>query len=350
MNNVDSPIWTKFVCSLGPVSFNPEIMEGLVAAGADVLRVNFAHIKYEEYQTVLATLNDINKRLGTKTKLEADLQGPNIRVGSDIPEDGMPITAGAEYTFYTAAGEKEEGDIFINDQTLHLDVKAGEPITFMDGALEGEILWVKGHRMGVKMTNGGKLKPRKSVNVPETVLSSPALTEKDYRDLEFLLKTGVDYIALSFVSTRNELDEVRKMIGDRPIKMIAKIERREALKHLPEIMDATDIVMIARGDLGIEMPLEDIPVLQRSLTTLAAFYKKPVITATQMMLSMVDNLRPTRAEVSDVANAVYARSDAVMLSEETAVGVDPVNALKTMQRIARRVEDDMHGRVNYFDL
>jgi len=326
------------------------VLEGLIKAGMNIVRNNFAHCQYDEYTERLKMVNEIKGRLGAENvQMLADLQGPNIRVGK-FPNGSVEILPGREYTFYTAGGpEGGEGEIFINDQTLHNDVKAGQPITFMDGALEGEITKVEGNKITARMINGGRLKDRKSVNVPETKLTSPALTEKDYRDLDFILETGADWIALSFVSTRKELDEVRERIGDRPIKLISKIERKLALQNIVEIIDASDAVMIARGDLGIEIPLEDVPLEQRRITQLAHSMGKPVITATQMLLSMTDNKRPTRAEVSDVAHAVWARSDAVMLSEETAAGVDPVNALSTMAKIARRAEEFYYNTPNLFN-
>lgn len=348
MENYQNPTRTRYFCTIGPASTSPEMLEGLIKAGANVIRNNFAHCQPDEYRQRYDTVREISNRLGTPVQILADLQGPNIRVGK-FPDGGMDIIAGKEYVFYTAAGDPgSPDDILINDQTLHLDVKPGEPITFMDGALEATITKVEGNRIWAKMINGGRLKDRKSVNVPDTELSSPALTDKDYADLETIFEVGADWIALSFVSTRKELDELRERIGDRPIKIISKIERRAALKNLVEIVDASDAIMIARGDMGIEIPLEEVPIVQLELTKLAHAMGKPVITATQMLISMTDSRRPTRAEVSDVANAVFMGSDAVMLSEETAAGTDPVNALSTMVRIARRAEDYMNEKPNLF--
>lgn len=343
--------WTKFICTVGPQSWDAETMEQLIVAGADVLRTNFAHAKYEEFTARVELIKEINTKLGTNCLTQADLQGPNIRLGSDIPEEGIVIEAGSDHVFYTVGGTPQSADeLLINDPTLHLDVKPGEPISFMDGDLEGEITWVDGQRIGVHMINGtNALKPRKSINLPASNLSTPAITEKDWRDLDFLVDTGVDIIALSFVGSRKEVDEVRDRIGLRPIKIMVKVERAAAIRNIEQIVDAADLVMIARGDLGIEVPLEEVPVLSRTIIDLCRFAGKPVITATQMLLSMVNNNRPTRAEVSDVANAVFNRSDAVMLSEETATGINPVNALETMVRIATRAEDYLYNRPNYFD-
>lgn len=348
---MQKPTWTKYICTVGPASSTSEVLEGLIKAGANIIRNNFAHCQYDEYRTRKAMVDEINSRLGTKVQMQADLQGPNIRVGGNLPPEGLEVQAGIEYTFYTTAcTDPQEGEILINDDTLHLDVKVGEPITFMDGALEGEVTAVEGARIKAQLINSGKLKPRKSCNVPDTNLTSPSITEKDRRDLAFLMEAGVDWIALSFIPSRAEVDEVRAIIGDLPIKIMTKVERRIAIKNIVEIVEASDAVMIARGDLGIEMPLEEMPILQRMITDLCHHSGTAVITATQMLLSMTDNLRPTRAEVSDVANAVFAGSDAVMLSEETAAGLHPVHALETMVKIARRAEDYMYHTPNYFDV
>lgn len=346
----DFSLRTKFFCTIGPASHSREVMEGLAAAGATVFRNNFAHVSYDEYRQRLQWVKEINSALGTDVLMHADLQGPNIRLG-EFPGGSIQLAAGEEYTFYTAASpDHEEGEYFINDETLHLDVQAGEPITFADGALEGEIVGVDGHKIRVRMNNGGILKSRKSINVPETKLSCSILTTKDMEDLKFLLEAGVDIVALSFICSRHDIDQVREMIGDRPVKIIAKIERREAIKNLHDIMEASDGIMIARGDLGIELPLEQLPVLQKQIINLCEYHNKPVIMATQMLLSMSRNLHPTRAEVSDVASAIMDRVDAVMLSEETAEGVDPVNALSTMVKIAREIEGYLYHRPNAFDL
>jgi pyruvate kinase len=321
-------------------------------AGANILRSNFAHTQYDEYMERRQWIQELNAKHGTNVWMQADLQGRNIRIQkfeNDLAKGlgAVVIEKGNVYSFSTLGGTPEDGDIIINDDTLHLDVKAGEPIAFMDGAMEGTIEEVKGHRIFVRMHNSGSLISRKSINVPDTLLSGISFTEKDRRDTEFLIGAGVEWLVASFVAGPEEAHEIRKMIGDRPIKVMAKVERKEAIKHLPKIVEAYDSVMIARGDLGIEMPLEEIPVMQKMMIELCRHAGKPVVTATQMLLSMTDANRPTRAEVSDVANAVFDRSDAVMLSEETAAGHNPVQALQTMVRIAKRAEDYL-GRDNYF--
>ncbi len=340
---------TKIVCGLGPVSSDIETMEKLILAGADVLRNNFAHAQYDEYRERLSNLKALNAKLGTSVKMQADLQGQNIRVGM-LPGEKVDLVASETYVFVTNGGDIKDGELPINDDNLHNDVKAGEPIIFADGALEGTITNVDGHRITVKMLNGGVLKQRKSINVPDTELTASSLTEKDFKDLDFLLETGVDLIAVSFIAGREELDTVRKICADKGQNpcIIAKIERKKAMENLWEIIEACDAIMIARGDLGIELPMEEIPVIQKEIIQLAHHKGKPVITATQMMLSMTEAIRPTRAEVSDVANAVYDRSDALMLSEETMVGNHPDLVVKTMVKIARHIENDMYGSENQF--
>lgn len=323
-------------------------MEGLVKAGANFFRSNFAHAQYEEYRERKRIVDALNEQLGTSVYMQADLQGRNIRLQKfENEQGGVELQGGSEYTFVTVGVDPAEGEIVINDQTLHTEVKAGEPIVFADGLMEGTIVDVTGQRIRVKMSNGGFLKSRKSINVPESKLIGSSVTDKDRRDLEFLLEAGVDVVAVSFIAGAEEMHEVRKLVGDRPVKLIGKVERKEAIKNINEIIAASDGIMIARGDLGVELPMEEIPVMQKMITDLCHYAGKPVITATQMLLSITTNLRPTRAEVSDVANAVFMQSDAIMLSEETMVGIDPVNSLSTMVKIAKRAEEFMH-RDNYF--
>jgi pyruvate kinase len=340
---------TKFVCGLGPMSSNPAMMEKLIKAGANVFRNNFAHAKYDEYRERVEILKHLNKKLGTDVKMQADLQGTNIRVGDIFPDGQVELEAGQEVVFVTNGEKPQVEEIHIDDDYLHVDVKKGQLISFGDGELQGTIRKVSGHRIWVTMLNRGILKKRKHVNVPMTDLSCPAVTDKDQRDLEFLLKEGVDIVALSFICSKHEVEIARKQIGKKPVCLVGKIERKKAVDNLFEIIQACDGIMVARGDLGIELPMEEIPIIQKQVIALCHQQKKPVITATQMLLSMVNSVRPTRAEVSDVANAVFDRSDALMLSDETMVGIHPDLALKTMVKIARRMEEYLYGQPNYFN-
>jgi pyruvate kinase len=348
-NHFLGDIRTKFICTLGPASSNKETMRELIKAGACIFRNNFAHAQYDEYNQRLQWLNELNEELGTSVQMQADIQGTNIRVGT-FPEGKIEIEAGKEYVFVTNGEELLEGELPINDDTLHEHVKVGERFTLMDGALESIITAVDGHRITVKMENGGILKNRKSINVPETDLPGSSVTEKDKKDLDFLINhSHVDWLALSFVGRASDIEEVRAMIGDKKIFLMSKIERKFAIDNLPEIVAASDALMIARGDLGIEVPAEEVPIIGKQMIALAHQQHKPVVTATQMMLSMAQGPRPTRAEVSDVANAIFDRSDAVMLSEETADGVNPVLALEAMVKVVRRTEEYIYGRPNNFE-
>jgi pyruvate kinase len=346
---MDQIFATKYIVTIGPNSANPETMENLIKAGANIFRCNFVHMSYDMYRDIHHHLLEINARLGTNTQLQADLQGLSIRLG-DLPGKAETIflKEGQEYVFATTGGEIKEDEIIINDSELQKYVKAGQDISFMNGAIEGEIVGVVDNRLYVKMINSGHLRPHKSVNLPESDLDT-TMTEKDSRDLDFLVEEGVDWIALSFVSSKEELSELRKRLKGKPIHLISKIERRLAIENIDEIVVASDAVMVARGDLGIELPMQEVPIVQKMLISLCHHEKKPVIVATQMLLSMTHAKRPTRAEVSDVANAVFDHADAVMLSEETAEGDDPVNALSTMVTIVKRVEEYLYKEPNLFD-
>lgn len=340
---------TKFICGLGPVSSNAVMMEKLIKAGANVFRNNFAHAKYDEYKERMEILRHLNKKLGTNVKMQADLQGTNIRVGDIAPDGQVSIQEGQICVFVTNGEKPNAGEIHIDDNYLHIDVKKGQLISFGDGELQGTIAQVSDHRITVKMLNSGILKKRKHVNVPMTDLTCPAVTEKDQQDLEFLLKEGVDIVALSFICGKDEVAIARKRIGKHPVCLVGKVERKKAVENIFEIIQACDGIMIARGDLGIELPMEEIPIIQKQIISLCHQQKKPVITATQMLLSMVHSVRPTRAEVSDVAGAVFDHSDALMLSDETMVGAHPDLALSTMVKIARRMEEYIYGQPNYFE-
>jgi pyruvate kinase len=341
---------TRYIATLGPASSNAESMEKLIKAGATMFRNNFAHAQYDEYRERMKILKDLNAKLGTNVMMQADIQGTNIRVGM-LPGDGkMELFEGHSYVCVTNGGDLKEGEIPINDDHLHTEVKVGEPFTFADGAIEATITAIDGHRITVEVINSGILKQRKSINVPETELNRSCITDKDRKDLDFLINdAGVDWLALSFVANAAEIEEVRSLIGDKPIKIMSKIERKKAIDNMYEVIKASDAVMIARGDLGIEVPMEEVPIISKQMIAMAHQLEKPVVTATQMMLSMVHSARPTRAEVSDVANAIFDRSDAVMLSEETAEGAHPDLALSTMVKIAHRVELYVYGRPNYFE-
>jgi pyruvate kinase len=341
---------TKFITTLGPASMNKPVMHGLAAAGADIFRSNFVHMQYEKYKEVQQWTREINEELGTSVKLQADIQGPSIRLGV-LDDAGYTLNPGQRYTLVFGKADREglgALEIPVNDVDIFPFIEAGHQITFMNGAIEAEVISRQDNLITIEATNSGVLKSRKGLNLPDTEVIS-ALTEKDRRDLAFLTEVGIDWVAISFVSSAEHVAEVRGLLGSSNILITSKIERKRAVDNLEEIIEASDAVMIARGDLGIELPMEEVPIVQ--LETIGAAHRqdKPAIVATQMMLSMVQASRPTRAEVSDVATAVFQRADAVMLSEESAEGKDPVNALSTMVRIARRAEQYMYTEANHFD-
>lgn len=345
-----SDFHTKFIATLGPASMNYEVMRGLSEAGVNMFRSNFVHMQYDRYREIKQWRDQINQELGIWVQLQADIQGPSIRMGTLAPE-GYFLQEGQEYVFITGRSDRDAMDVRelpINDATIHEYVESGQHITFMNGSLEGIVSRKDGNRLTVRMINSGTLKSNKSINLPETELAS-CLTDKDRKDLAFLMEAGVDWIAVSFVSHAKELEEVRQIIGDHPVKIMSKIERHAALENLEEIVRASDALMVARGDLGIEVPMEDVPIIQKDVIAAAHRANKPVVVATQMMLSLTHSQRPTRAEVSDVANAVFDRADAVMMSEETAEGIDPVNALRTMVKVARRAEVRLYHEPNWFE-
>lgn len=341
---------TKFITTLGPASMNFETMRGLAQAGANVFRANFVHMQYDMFRQVKAWTEQINHELGCWVQIQADIQGPSIRLGA-LDENGFFLKEDELYAFIAGKDSKDglaENELPINDATIHRFIQPNQHITFMNGSLEGRVTAVDGERITVQMINSGTLRSRKSINLPETELST-SLTEKDRRDLEFLMEAGIDWIAISFVSRASHVHELRQLIGDRPTKITSKIERRSALQNIEEIIEASDAIMVARGDLGIEIPMEEVPIVQRQIIEAAHRNKKPAIVATQMMLSLAHSLHPTRAEVSDVAHAVTQRADAVMMSEETAEGIDPVNALSQMVRVVARMEHYLYDEPNYFE-
>lgn len=341
---------TKFIATLGPASMNYEVMYGLAKAGVTMFRSNFVHMQYDRYREVRAWTEQINRELGVWVQLQADIQGPSIRMGA-VGDEGYFLQEKETYVFVTGRADREGMDVRelpINDGTIHQFIEAGQHITFMNGALEGTVTSKDGNRLSVRMINSGTLKSHKSINLPETELTT-CLTDKDRADIAFLMEEGTDWLAISFVSHGKELQEVRDLIGDKPVKIMSKIERRSALANIDEIIAASDAIMVARGDLGIEIPMEEVPIIQKQLIEACHHERKPAVVATQMMLSMAHSMRPTRAEVSDVANAVFERADAVMMSEETAEGIDPVNAMQTMVMVAKRAEQHLYHEPNYFE-
>lgn len=332
---------TKIVCTLGPASSDAETIRALIRAGMDVARMNFSHGTHEEHLERIQRVREAAQAEGQVVPILQDLQGPKIRVGK-IKDDSVMLEKGQDLTVTTEPMEEGTKDcIFIDYNTLPQDAEVGGRILIDDGLLELEITDVQDSTLQTRVIEGGALGSRKGVNLPNMRTTAPSLTEKDLKDLEFGLHLDVDMIALSFVRERADVEELNRRIEEsgKNIGVVAKIEKPEAVRNIDDILEAVDGIMVARGDLGIEMPMEEVPSTQKGLIKNAMSGAKPVITATQMLESMVENPRPTRAEASDVANAVLDGSDAVMLSAETAVGTDPVRVVEVMNQIIREAED-----------
>lgn len=334
---------TKIIATIGPRSEDPKILEQLVVAGMDIARMNFSHCTYDEYRARKKNLERIGAKHKRAIAFMQDLCGPRLRVGS-MPVRGRALTQGEQIVFSTERS-KDRQVIFIDDEYLHNDISVGDPLYLANGEMELVVEKVVGRKIYARVLVGGVLFSRKAVNVPQTSLTTSGLTQKDIDDVAFAVAQGVDYIALSFVQSADDVKRLRSLIPS-SIKIIAKIERAIAIKHIDEIIQAADAIMVARGDLGTELPLEEIPIIQKNIVRHAAWYDKGSIIATQMLVSMVDQNHPTRAEVSDVANAVWDGADAVMLSDETANGSFPVASLATMARIVERSERYHYSRPN----
>lgn len=330
---------TKIIATIGPKTDSPQKLLGLLAAGVDIVRVNFSHATYEQYKSIRSTINSYNKREKASVSLMLDLQGPRIRVGV-MPEGGLILEEKKTYKFaYSLAPYKMGGIIPIDNIDLCLDIKKGEPLFLCNGEIELLVKDIKNKVITAQVITGGLLSSKKGINVPYTHIKKGGLTPKDIKDVKFGLKVGMDYVALSFVQTEDDVMRLRQILGKKSkVKIISKIERGIALHNIDKIIAASDLIMVARGDLGIEVPIEDLPIIQKNLVRHAHWHDKPAIIATQVMTSMIKNAHPTRAEISDIANAVFDGGDMVMLSDETAVGDHPVAAIKTLRKVLDRAE------------
>ncbi|MGJ8665252.1 MAG: pyruvate kinase [Patiriisocius sp.] len=333
---------TKIVATLGPATADREILKKMILAGVNVFRVNFSHANYDNVKDVIATIRDLGKELETSTAILADLQGPKLRVG--IMKEEVIVNPGDKISFCT--GEEFEGDskrVYMNYDNFPRDVKKGERVLLDDGKLMFEVLSTDGKKeVKTKVIQGGPLRSRKGVNLPNTNISLPALTQKDKDDAIFAISQDVDWIALSFVRHAEDLKELQALIeahSEHKIPIIAKIEKPEAVANIDKIVAYCDGLMVARGDLGVEVPAEEVPLIQKELVLTAKRARIPVIIATQMMETMITSLTPTRAEVNDVANSVMDGADAVMLSGETSVGKYPVEVIQKMANICKQVEN-----------
>ncbi|MGB6035922.1 MAG: pyruvate kinase [Cryomorphaceae bacterium] len=329
---------TKIVATMGPASDSQETIAEMIKQGLDVCRINFSHGSHKDHAVTIENIRKADQSLGTHTAILADLQGPKLRVG-EFEGEGYMLKDGEEVSFTTKEGDKDK--IYITYPQFAEDVKAGERILLDDGKLELEVISTNGKdEVVTKVKHGGLLKNRKGVNLPNTKISLPCLTEKDLKDLDFVLDMDVDWVGLSFVRSARDIIELKHIIRSREkhARVVAKIEKPEAIEDIDDIIRETDAIMVARGDLGVEIPLQNVPLVQKMLVTKSLKSSKPVIVATQMMESMINDNTPTRAEVNDVANAVLDGADAVMLSAETSVGKHPVRVIEVMSAIVSEVE------------
>lgn len=343
---------TKIVATLGPASSNKDVLLSMIKAGVDVCRLNFSHGKQEDHQKVIDTIREINQKYKTNVGILADLQGPKIRIGL-VKDGGINLINGTNVKITTKECIGDDNQIYITYDTFPQDVKAGEIILLDDGKLQLKVVETNRKDTVIcEVVHGGVLTSRKGVNLPNTKVSIPSLTEEDLTNLEFALENDVEWIGLSFVRKAEDIIDLKRIINrsGRNARVIAKIEKPEAIENIDAIIEVTDGVMVARGDLGVEMPMEEVPVLQKMIAKKCNIASKPVIVATQMLESMITTPRPTRAEVNDVANSVLDGADAVMLSGETSVGEFPLIVIETMSKIVSHVENTSYPYYKEKDL
>jgi pyruvate kinase len=333
---------TKIVATIGPSSASKDTLKEMISSGMNVCRINFSHGAYEDHRNVVKYVRELNEELNTNVAILADLQGPKIRTG-EMQEGGVELVVGADILIQTESIIGSEESFSINYEKLPQDVQKGESILLDDGKLMLEVQNTDGKKQIIcKVIQGGILSSKKGVNFPNTKISMPSLTAKDESDLDFAIAEDVDWIGLSFVRAAEDIVDLKQRISAQggKARVIAKIEKPEALQCIDEIVKVSDGLMVARGDLGVEIPYQNVPLTQKMLINKGIRYAKPVIVATQMMESMITQMTPTRAEVNDVANAVLDGADAVMLSGETSVGNYPVEVINAMSKIIKEMELD----------
>lgn len=330
---------TKIVCTIGPASESGEKIQDLLAAGMNVARLNFSHGTHEEHGARMVALKEEAAKIGKHLGILLDTKGPEIRTGM-VPEAGITLINNAEYTLDTKTALGTSERVGITYQELWRDVVPGTHILIDDGQLDLEVVSVQPEEIKTKVKNGGTLKSQKGVNVPGVAIRLPGVTEKDIDDIRFGVAQGIDFIAASFTRKASDILAVRQIVEEMgaTVQIIAKIESQEGIKNLDSILEVVDGLMVARGDLGVEVPVEEVPVYQKEMIRKCNLLGKPVIVATQMLDSMIRQPRPTRAEASDVANAILDGADAIMLSGETAAGQFPVETVRIMDKIAKRTE------------
>lgn len=334
---------TKIICTLGPASSDPAVLEKMINAGMNIARLNFSHGAYEEHAYRIKLVRQVAAKLGKTVGILADIQGPKIRIGK-LPVEPLILNEGDQVhlTIDQAKGQTS-GYIYIDYPSLVSDVVCGGKIFLADGMIQLRVMKLGETDLQCEVISGGELTSKKGVTLPGVSVNLPALMEKDRSDLEFVIKEQVDLIAISFARKAEHIEEIRELVnrlgGDQ--LLIAKIENEEGLKNSEAILAAADGIMVARGDLGVEIPPEEVPLIQKYLIEICNNAGKPVITATEMLESMIRNPRPTRAEITDVAHAIMDGTDAIMLSAETAVGKFPVAAVNMMSRVAERIESSL---------
>ncbi len=333
---------TKIVTTIGPVTESKKQLLKLMKAGMDVARLNFSHGDFAEHGARVKNLREIEKEIGLSVAILQDLGGVKIRIG-DFADDQILLKRGQEFVLTTKKIIGDKKKAYINYKKLPQEIEVGQKILLDDGTKELKVTAIKGNEIITKVVNGGMIRSRRGVNIPNARLSVSALTSKDKKDLEFGFKYDVDFVAISFVRQAKDILQLRKILekNNSRAQIVAKIETPEAIENIDEIISATDVVMVARGDLAVEVPAQEVPHLQRMIIEKCQIKGRPVIVATQMMESMIKNPVPTRAEVSDVANAILNGADAIMLSAETTVGDFPVETVEMMTEIAKRTEQEI---------
>jgi pyruvate kinase len=333
---------TKIIATVGPACNTYEKIIGLVHAGVDVFRLNFSHGKHEDHASVINIITTINEQYPFNIAILADLQGPKLRIG-EVENNGVELLLGDIITFTMEKCIGTKSRVYLSYPNFHSDVKVGEKILIDDGKIEVRITEIHSNfDVSAVVTTPGLLSSKKGINLPETKISLPALTQKDLIDIDFIISQNIDWVALSFVRNPDDIHQLRSILKEKGsnAKIIAKIEKPEAIEHIREIILASDAIMVARGDLGVELPVEQIPMIQKNIIRKCIHRAKPVIIATQMMESMIDRVKPNRSEITDVANAVLEGADAVMLSGETAMGNHPSLVVETMSKIIAEVEKE----------
>lgn len=334
---------TKIICTIGPAVDEPEVLEKLMIAGMDVARINFSHGNYQDQEARIETVKQVREKVGKPVALMLDTMGPEIRIGK-FKDGGIELKEGDIFTLITEDILGDKNKVSITYKNLYNEVNVGTVILINDGLIKVEVVEIQGTDIKCKVIDGGMLTNRKSINIPGMNINLVSPTEKDIEDIKFGITVGFDYIAASFVRTPQDVLNVRKILeenGGEHIKIISKIENRQGIDNFDKILEVSDGIMVARGDLGVEIPMEEVPIRQKEFIGKCNKAGKPVIIATEMLESMIHSPRPTRAEVSDVANAVYDMTSCVMLSGESAMGEYPVECVKTMARICEAIESSL---------